>query len=163
MTCFPIPSLLVSLLLFLVSTSIAGPATQPSREAYGKFAMVHQGNAVAGKALFLEPGKIGCSLCHTTDGKGGKAGPDLFAIGDKYGRDDLVEQVLFPSKTIAVGYSTTVIQTKSGDSFQGIIKESDAQSIGLMGSDGKLLHIATADIARQRTTCRSCPKAWKGR
>jgi putative heme-binding domain-containing protein len=128
------------------------PATQPSREAYRKFAMVHQGDAVVGSALFHEPQKIACSQCHTTDGKGGKAGPDLFAIGDKYGRDDLIEQVLVPSASIAAGYSTTVICTKSGDTFQGIIKESNEHTIGLMGSDGKLLHIKTADIQRQKTT-----------
>jgi putative heme-binding domain-containing protein len=129
------------------------PATQPAaREKYRAFAMVHQGDAAAGKALFMEPQKIACSQCHTIDGKGGKAGPDLFAIGDKFGRDDLIQQVLFPSTTIAVGYSTTVIRTKSGDSFQGIIKESNDQAVGLMGSDGKLLHILTSEIDQQRTT-----------
>jgi len=156
MTLFPSRSLalsaLISVACICTSSASAAPATQPSREAYTKFAMIHQGDAAAGKALFLQGQKIGCALCHTTDGKGGRAGPDLFAIGDKYGRDDLIEQVLFPSKTIAVGYSTTVIRTKSGDSFQGIIKESNAQTIGLMGSDGKLLHIALADIERQKTT-----------
>jgi putative heme-binding domain-containing protein len=114
--------------------------------------MVHQGDAVAGKALFLEREKIACSICHTIDGNGGKVGPDLFAIGDKYGRGDLIQQVLEPSATIAVGYSTTVIRTKSGDTFQGIVKEANDQTVGLMGSDGKLLHIKTADIERQRTT-----------
>jgi putative heme-binding domain-containing protein len=145
-------SLTALIVLSLVSALQAAPATQPAREAYRVFAMKNQGDAALGAALFQEPGKIGCSLCHTTDGKGGKAGPDLFAIGDKYGRDDLIEQVLFPSKSIAVGFSTTVIRTKSGDSFQGIIKESDGKTIGLMGSDGKLLHIPVADIEKQKTT-----------
>jgi putative heme-binding domain-containing protein len=153
MTRFSTASLAVSVLLSLTSIASAAPATQPaSREKYRVFAMIHQGNADAGKALFLEPQKIACAQCHTTDGKGGKAGPDLFAIGDKYGRDDLIQQVLVPSATIAVGYSTTVIRTKSGDSFQGIIKESNDQAVGLMGSDGKLLHIKTSDIDQQRTT-----------
>jgi putative heme-binding domain-containing protein len=145
----------VSILLSIASAASGAtpvPATQPSREAYRKFAMIHQGDAAAGRALFLEPGKIACSQCHTTDGKGGKAGPDLFAIGDKYGRDDLIEQVLDPSANIAVGYSTTVIRLKSGDMVQGIIKESDDQAVGLMGSDGKLLRIKTSDIDKQRTT-----------
>lgn len=155
MTCSPLSRLAVSVVLSLSSiASAAGavPATQPSRETYRAFAMKHQGDAAAGKALFLETQKIACSQCHTTDGKGGKAGPDLFAIGDKYGRDDLIQQVLVPSASIAVGYSTTVIRTKTGDVFQGIVKESNAQVIGLMGSDGKLLRIRAADIDRQRTT-----------
>ena len=60
--------------------------------------------------------------------------------------------MLLPSATIAVGYSTTVIRTKSGDMLQGIIKESNDQSVGLMGSDGKLVRIKTSDIDRQQTT-----------
>jgi len=134
----------------------AAPTTRPaSREKYRLYAMVHQGDAEAGKKLFLEPGKIACSQCHKTDGKGSKAGPDLFAIGDKYGRDDLIQQVLEPSASIAVGFSTTVIRTKSGELFQGIVKESNDQAIGLMGSDGKLLQIKTADIDQQKTTDQS--------
>lgn len=131
----------------------ADPTSRPTqRELYQKYAMVHQGDAEAGKALFQEPGKIACSLCHTTDGKGGKVGPDLFAIGDKYGRDDLIEQVLDPSATIAVGYTTTVVRTKSGDLYQGIVKESNDLEIGLMGSDGKLIHIKIADIDQKKPT-----------
>jgi putative heme-binding domain-containing protein len=113
--------------------------------------MIHQGDPAAGKALFLEPQKIACSQCHSLDGKGGKAGPDLFAIGDKFGRDDLIEQVLNPSATIAVGYSTTIIQTKSGQSYVGIVKQSTDQSVGIMGVDGKLLTINASDIDSQRT------------
>ena len=151
---FTLPRLWFVLLLLAPLARAWGlvAATQPSRETYRKFAMVHQGDAAVGKILFLNAQKTACSLCHTTDGKGGKAGPDLFAIGDKYGRDDLIQQVLEPSATIAVGYSTTVIRTKSGESFQGIVKESNGQTVGLMGSDGKLLRFNVGDIEKQRTT-----------
>src|SRR5437588_7776531 len=149
-----ITSLAVFALLSLVSIeSAADPSltTAPaSRDKYRAYAMIHQGDAAAGKDLFAQAQKIACSLCHTTDGAGGRAGPDLFAIGDKYGRDDLIEQILFPSATIAPGYSTTVVRLKNGDVFQGIIKESNDQAIGLMGSDGKLIRIPAADIDRQQ-------------
>lgn len=135
------------------SAALAAPQTQPTpREQYRKYAMVHQGDADAGKRLFLEPQKIACSNCHTIDGSGGKAGPDLFAIGDKFGRDDLIQQILQPSATIAPGYSTTIIRTKAGDVFDGIVRESNDQVIGLMGADGKLNRIKTSDIASKRTT-----------
>ncbi|HEX4792394.1 MAG TPA: PQQ-dependent sugar dehydrogenase [Humisphaera sp.] len=151
-----ITSLAVFALLSLVSIASAAdpsPTTRPaSRDKYRAYAMIHQGDAAAGKALFVQAQKIACSLCHTTDGAGGKAGPDLFAIGDKYGRDDLIEQILFPSATIAPGYSTTVVRLKNGDVFQGIIKESNDQAIGLVGSDGKLIRIPAADIDRQQTS-----------
>ncbi len=154
MTLLPTYFAAISVIFSIVSSASADPipTTQASREDYRKFAMVHQGDAAAGKSLFLESSKTACALCHTTDGKGGKAGPDLFTIGDKYGRDDLIQQVIFPSATIAEGYSTTVIRTKSGDMLQGIVKESNEREIGLMGSDGKLLHIKVSDIDRQKTS-----------
>jgi putative heme-binding domain-containing protein len=146
--------LAVFALLSAASIAVAAdPASQPTqRDRYQKYAMVHQGDAKAGKVLFQEPGKIACSQCHTTDGRGGKVGPDLFAIGDKYGRDDLIQQVLEPSATIAVGYTTTVVNTKAGDVLDGIVKESTDDAIGLMGSDGKLIHIKISDIAQKHVT-----------
>lgn len=144
----------VSALLFiaLAVPALGQAAPSVTRDRYFKHAMTHQGDAEAGKKLFLEPQKIACGNCHTIDGSGSKAGPDLFAIGDKFGRDDLIQQVLQPSATIAPGYSTTTIRTKTGDLFQGIIKETSADSIGIMGADAKLVHIKTADIDRQKTT-----------
>ncbi len=155
MTVFPaswLPTATLLLLSAIASAADPAPATQPSRDAYRAFAMVHQGDAVVGKSLFQEPGKIACTQCHTTDGKGGKAGPDLFAIGDKFGRDDLIQQVLVPSATIAEGYAATVIRLKSGEIVQGIIRESNDHEVGLMCSDGKLLHIKTSDIDKQKTS-----------
>lgn len=149
-TCLPAVS---ALLFAALAIPAAGQTTRPTaRDRYFKYAMTHQGNAEAGKKLFLEPQKIACGNCHTIDGSGSKAGPDLFAIGDKFGRDDLIQQVLQPSATIAPGYNTTIIRTKSGDMFQGIVKETSADSISIMGSDGKLLKFKTADIDRQKTT-----------
>jgi len=49
---------------------------------------------------------------------GVKAGPDLFAVGDKFGRRDLVDAVLMPSATIAPGYGTVVVETKAGTEYQ---------------------------------------------
>ena len=127
-------------------------STDKSRQRYQTYAMVHQGDAAAGQKLFSDSSKLACTQCHTVDGKGGKAGPDLFAVGDKYGRDELIESILYPSAKIAVGYSTTTIRTRSGDMFQGIIKDANDREIALMGSDGKLVRIDTRQIDRQQTT-----------
>jgi putative heme-binding domain-containing protein len=127
-------------------------ASSKNRERYFKYAMTHLGDAEAGKKLFLEPQNIACGNCHTVDGSGSKAGPDLFTIGDKYGRGDLIQQILQPSATIAPGYSATIIRTKSGDDFTGIVRETSADSIGIMGADAKLVRIKTADIEWRKTS-----------
>lgn len=142
-------------MLFTATGAIAAPAaTAPAtREDYRKFAMAHQGDAHAGERLFHdERAHLACAMCHTTDGSGAKAGPDLFAVGDKFGRDDLIQQVLEPSATIAPGYNTTVLRTKAGDVIDGIVKESTDEAIALMGADGRLARVRTADVAQRRTT-----------
>ena len=87
--------------------------------------------------------------CHSVDGSANKAGPDLFAVGDKFGRRDLVDAVLNPSATISPGYGTVIVETKTGTSFTGILKQSTADQVQLMVVDGKLVAIAKADIKEQ--------------
>ncbi|HEY2952325.1 MAG TPA: PQQ-dependent sugar dehydrogenase [Verrucomicrobiae bacterium] len=126
----------------------ADPARQV-RE-YRDFAMGHDGNASRGRELFLNERRAACALCHSVDGSSGKAGPDLFAVGDKFPRRELIREVLEPSASIAVGYGTTIVETKSGEEFQGILKEATADSLDLVGADGKHVHIARRDIKEQR-------------
>ena|SRR5579884_1507715 len=146
-------SRLVSVCLMAWLTAGAGPATAaaPSKEQYRSYAMTHQGDPSRGKALFFDPQRIACGACHSVNGKGGKVGPDLSAVGDKFGRSDIVEAILNPSASIAVEYSTTVIKTKSGEAYAGIMKETSDTGVSLMGSDGKLARIPATEIERQRT------------
>lgn len=132
------------------SNSIAGPSQ--SREEYRRFAALREGDAVRGQALFLTEERTACSRCHTVDGRGGKAGPDLFAVGDKFGRREIIEAILTPSATIAVGYSTTTIETKSGDEHTGIIKQVTESWTELLGADGQAIRIPTTEIRARRTS-----------
>ncbi|MHB8524246.1 MAG: PQQ-dependent sugar dehydrogenase [Limisphaerales bacterium] len=127
-------------------------ARLPGTEAYRRFALLHEGDSFRGKALFADDQKVGCSKCHTVDGTAAKAGPDLFAVGDKFGRRDIIESVLAPSAIIAAGYSATTIETKSGDEYTGIIKQVADTWIELMGADAKRLRIPVADITERRTS-----------
>ena len=129
----------------------AAPASHTHGE-YRDFALSHQGEAARGKALFADLQKIACTKCHTVDGTGSHAGPDLFAIGDKFPREELIHSVLEPSSTIAVGYGSTRITTKADDDFQGIVKQVTGDWIEMMVADGKPVRIATKDIAAQRTS-----------
>ena len=82
--------------LFLPFLKIAGsssPAQVPDAEAYRKFALTHQGDPARGKLLFSDARLI-CANCHSVDGSASKAGPDLMAAGDAFGRRDLVDAVL---------------------------------------------------------------------
>ena len=100
-------------------TSAADPARQ-LRE-YRDYAMGNDGNIARGREIFLDQERAACAKCHSVDGSSGKAGPDLFAGGDKFPRRELIRAVLEPSAEIAVGYGTTIVETKSGEEFQGIL------------------------------------------
>lgn len=125
------------------------PLYPPSR--YASWAMMHPGDPAKGKELFFNQQKLACSQCHSIDGTSSKAGPDLFSIGDKFGRADLIESILHPSSTIAVGYSTTIVETRSGEVFDGILKDVTDAQIKLMLPDAQLLTIATRQIRHRRT------------
>ncbi len=62
----------------------------------------------------------------------------------------MITAVLDPSETIAVGYDSTWIKTRSNEELTGVIKEATDSYIGLMGWDGKLVRIPTSEIVSQR-------------
>lgn len=119
-------------------------------EAFRRAALTRPGDVTRGAKLFADEQKLLCSKCHSIDGSASKAGPDLFAVGDKFGRRDLVEAVLSPSAVIAPGYGTVIVETKAGEEVQGILKQSNASGVQLMNADGKLVTIAASDIKQQR-------------
>src|SRR5258707_14083078 len=93
--------------LLLAATAASQGAIQPttghSLEEYRHFALIHEGDLLRGKSLFADQEKTACSRCHTVDGTAGKAGPDLFAVGDKFGRGEIIDSILSPSAAIAGG------------------------------------------------------------
>jgi len=123
--------------------------TAKSLDDYRNFALQHDGDAARGRALFADEQRLACTKCHSIDGKGTKAGPDLFSVGDQFTRRELIDAVLKPSATIAVGYSTTVVETKSGEEYAGVLKQAGDTAIELMCGDGLRHRIAAADIQEQ--------------
>ena len=148
--------IVLALALIVPARGVESPAqassADPARQLreYRDFAMGHDGNAARGQELFNDEQRTACVKCHSVDGSSSKAGPDLFALGDKFPRRELIRAVLEPSAEIAVGYGTTTVETKSDEEFQGIIKETTADFVDLIGADGKHVRIATQDIKVQR-------------
>ena len=112
--------------------------------------MGREGDVSRGRDLFNDEQRLACARCHSVDGSSDKAGPDLFAVGDKFPRRELVRAILEPSAEIAIGYGTTIVETKSGEEFQGIVKQSSAEAVELTGADGKRVRIVAGDIKEQR-------------
>lgn len=126
-------------------------AQTPLPQAYEDYAMQHDGDVERGRELFARTDRALCAKCHTVDGSGALAGPDLFVIGDKFPRRELIRSILTPSSTIAVGYGATSIIRKSGEGVVGVIKQATDDWIELKGIDGMPVRIETKDIASQST------------
>jgi len=149
-----------SFLLTAASVLAADPLPPPSTvpdattpaglETYRRFAVEQDGNEARGQALFADAQRLACAKCHSIDGKGALAGPDLATVGDQFSRADLVNAVLHPSAAIAVGYATTIVETRAGEEFLGVLKQATDTEIELAGADGQRTRIAKDRIAQQR-------------
>ena len=142
----------------------AQPATTgptPSVKEYADFANGHDGNPVRGREMFFSE-KASCAKCHTVDGSAAKAGPDLSAVGDKFPRRELISSILEPSADIAVGYGATLVETKSGEEYLGVLKQITDAWIELMT---QTVNWSASQLATSRNsgaaTFRSCPKDCK--
>src|SRR5436853_5057284 len=132
-----------------ILTASAVDIPPPPLRAYRDHAMSREGAVRRGKEWFFSE-QCACARCHTVDGSAAKAGPDLFAAGDELPRQELVRAILEPSQAIAVGYATTIVETKSGEEYLGIIRQATDQWTELMLADGKTVRINASDIAEQR-------------
>ena len=121
----------------------------PPLDAFRRHALTHPGDAVRGASLFADDERLACSKCHSVDGSASKAGPDLFAVGDKFGRRDLVDAVLEPSATLSPGYGTVTVETKDGRILQGVLKQANDAGLQLMGADGELVSIGKSEVESQ--------------
>lgn len=66
-----------------------------------------------------------CSSCHTMNGEGGVAGPDLTQLGTRFSYKDMLEAIIEPSKTISDQYGATVFYLREGGSVLGRLISQD--------------------------------------
>ena len=62
-----------------------------------------------------------CNRCHRHGREGYPIGPDLTQVASRFGRRDLLGEILEPSKTIAENYQTSVLKLKGGSQLAGQI------------------------------------------
>jgi putative heme-binding domain-containing protein len=122
-----------------------GPNVNPAK------LLTLKGDPARGRQIFFgaaDSSAALCARCHKVEGQGNDFGPDLSHIAIKYNRADLLDNIINPSKTIAPGYATTLVRTKSGDTFSGILVSKTGEEITLKGLDLKLIHVSAADVDR---------------
>lgn len=106
------------------------------------------GDAEAGRAIFAIKPEAGCIRCHSVDGKGGQIGPELTWHRRTTERAHLLESLIVPSATIAVGYQYALLKLTSGEEISGVLTgESEDELTVTSVVDGKRRKLKTSEIA----------------
>lgn len=126
-------------------------SNKPDANAYAGFALSNKGDVARGRALFADRKGMACAKCHRVAGDdGGDIGPDLSAIGAKYGRAELIESVLLPSKMILDGYQQTIVVAKDGRDFRGVVRGETEEELTLVDTEGAKTTIKKADVKTRK-------------
>ncbi len=83
-------------------------ATEPGAKKHG--------DAANGRKLYAA---AACIVCHSFQGEGGRAGPDLTTAARRYSMRDLLENILEPSRVINEQYALQQYVMSDGKTFTG--------------------------------------------
>ena len=102
------------------------------------------GDATRGKEIFF--GKGECSSCHAVKGAGGYLGPDLSTYGATTSAQAILSAIVSQNRTTQAGYKQAVVTTRSGDRFEGAIRNEDNFSLQLQTKDGSFHFFQKSDL-----------------
>jgi quinoprotein glucose dehydrogenase len=115
-------------------------------ESIGHDDCLQGGDPEAGKRVFLQKAEVSCLRCHQVGGTGGIVGPALDGLGGKKDARYLLESILEPSKAIAEGYQSVVVELTSGKTLTGVLRGEDADTLKLVTAEGAELKIPKKEI-----------------
>ena len=133
-------------------SAIARPRSSPCR-ARGRIPTAFEldlsfaGKAADGRKVFET--EAGCAACHSLGGAK-KIGPDLSAIGAKYGKQAMLDNIVSPNEAIGPEYVMTTFRLKSGDSVQGLVEEDGAERIVVRTDAEHVQRLSPSDVSSRR-------------
>ena len=122
---------------------------------YAAFALAHRGDPGRGRSLFQDTRGLGCIKCHRVNGDGGEGGPDLSRVAANYGRAELIDSVLFPSKKVEDGFRTTTLAMEDGQVLSGLVIADDGERLVLVDGQGAKHDVRKSAIEQQSRSDRS--------
>ncbi len=123
------------------TNNATNPVLAPQALAFG-------GDPTAGASIFNHHEAAQCLRCHTIEGTGGTAGPDLTTIGSRLPRTSIIESVLNPNATVTPGYGTISLRLKDGTRVGGILKE-EKPGAYIVDAMGTIKTISKNDVQSQ--------------
>lgn len=115
--------------------------------------MAYTGNPTRGQKSFE---KASCVACHRFGEVGQSAGPDLTDVARRFKRADVLEAILYPSKTISDQWASVEIVTTDKKSLVGVITTETADAVTLVPMGAAPVTVAKSTIA-SRTAATTSP------
>lgn len=97
-----------------------------------------KGNAELGRNVFTS---AKCVQCHRVGEEGQSVGPELTGIASRFSKREILESILYPSHSISDQYNSKKVLTLDGQSFTGMLMESDNETLQLRDSNNQILVI----------------------
>jgi putative heme-binding domain-containing protein len=110
-----------------------------------------RGDAKRGAEIFGRP-QLGCIACHTVNGEGGNAGPNLSALGSAQPVDFIVGAILDPQKEVKEGFTAVAFTTKDDEEHQGYLVSETKEELVIRDTlQNKEVRVRRSAIAERRT------------
>ena len=108
------------------------------------------GDPARGRQVFFQAssaaGAVACGACHRVQGEGKWVGPDLSTIGTKYGKEELIRSILYPSAAIGYNFRTHTVAAADGRVIAGVVVEDTPDRLTLKTADGKRESLAPKEV-----------------
>ena len=112
--------------------------------------LAEKGDSQRGRNFILA-GSAQCIQCHQVEDQGKAVGPKLEGLATKYKtRDEMLEHLINPSKTIAMEYRSVSILTADGETIVGRVVRRSSDRLVVILADGSQRELDSADIALEK-------------
>lgn len=131
-----------------VLDELRGPEEKEKNALIARFTpeVEKPGNVENGHKLFTQ----NCAVCHQFKGEGKDIAPELTGMGAK-GAEELLIHVLDPNRYVEPNFFSFSIETKDGETLDGIIGRENQASVVLRNASGDV-EIKTSNIKDRRNT-----------
>jgi putative membrane-bound dehydrogenase-like protein len=113
------------------------------------------GDPSKGKRVFFSEDLAQCHRCHRVGDKGKEVGPNLTVIGQKSGREALLESILFPSAAISHEYEVWIVETEWDGFLSGFVMGESDKELKLMDATGTVKTLEKGSIIEKRKSVTS--------